>query len=380
MSIARRVHEIAIAVLFSAVVLTPLWAASETLPATAADSSAEAAPAPSASNPDAQIDEFNERKQRLRQAEFDLSFLRWSRLPEADRAAIRASLGSDAEAREDADRRRVGIDSKRAESLSDEHRRTQRSAEVQSKLLEDLDRHQNRELDALYEADTALQSDRAVLDLLRTDRKAAEQIDGLHVRNFLEYRARVTEFERRVDERMAALDGRALEISDRYEARRRKMQESVSSLEAERVDLGKRRSEALGTRGRSETIARRRAARNRARIWRIDRLDRALDEGYVPALDAAELGTWAGSEILKTGEFKITAPLWAVELDTPGSAGGHDVTVDVHSAEDRRLVSRITNRSLPHESFAVFDTPGEFYIEVKTRESASYRVRALEFR
>ena len=325
------------------------------------------------------LDQFKERRALLRRIEFDMSFIRWRDFPEAERARIRAELERAATEFEASDRARVEEQAQVVAAIAAQQRDLESRFTAANSRLDELDRQEEGEVARLYN-DRDLNRDRRRLELMETDREAAYEAEALAAGDVIEYINRRERYRRRIAERENELDVRAREVRVEYTARRNEESQNAFRVQAQQEQVYDSRIQAENRARQVHAMARKRAARNDTMIADIDALDRALAEEYAPETRPHPVADWEGNEGRMTGPFRVTTPLWAIDWNTFSQAGARNVSMDIFRSEDEQLVARVSNATPSYKSFKVLDTPGIYYIEIKTKAAVPYHIRIIEFR
>ena len=325
------------------------------------------------------LDQFKERRALLRRIEFDMSFIRWRDFPEAERARIRAELERAATEFEASDRARVEEQAQVVAAIAAQQRDLESRFTAANSRLDEFDRQEDGEVARLYN-DRDLNRDRQRLELMETDREAAIRAEALAAGDVIEYINRRERYRQRIAERENELDFQAQEVRAEYASRRNEERQNALRLQAQQEQVYDSQVQAENRARQIRAMARKRMARNDTTIADIDALDRALAEDYAPETRPYPVADWEGNEGRVTGPFRVTTPLWAIDWNTFSQAGARNVSMDIFRSEDERFVTRVSNTTLPYKSFKVLDTPGIYYIEIKTKEAVPYHIRIIEFR
>lgn len=215
---------------------------------------------------------------------------------------------------------------------------------------------------------------------METDRDAANEAEALANFEFVEYDERRRQYRQSIAEREEELDIEAQNVRADYAARRGEELATTALLQAQREQMYEDQYDAENRADQAHAMARKRTVRNAARIAEIDTLDQALAEGYVLESRPHTIMDWGGDKSLVTGPFRVATPVWAIDWDTFGHAGARNVSMDIFRSDDEQFVARVSNSAASYKSFKVFETPGIYYIKVKTKSPVPYHIQIIEFR
>lgn len=322
---------------------------------------------------------FKERRAVLRRIEFEMAFIHWRDFSDAERVRIRADLERTATEYDATDHARGEGQAEVLDALAAERQDLENQYSAVTSRLDEFDLDEEEEIARLYD-DPDLDLEREYLELMGTDRASAEKAGVRTIDDFIEYYYRNEEARKRMAERDDEMDAQAQEIRAEYAARRSAERERAVDIQAQEEQVYQDQLEVENRAQRVRAMARKRAMRNSTQIAEIDALEGARLEEYALESRPHTIVEWEGNKSRIMGPFRVKTPMWAIDWNTFSHAGARNVSMDIFRSEDDQLVVRVSNTTLPYKSFKILESPGIYYIEIKTREAIPYHIQIIEFR
>jgi hypothetical protein len=173
---------------------------------------------------------------------------------------------------------------------------------------------------------------------------------------------------------------RAAKVSSRHEANRAELQSNLKHLAREERGLRGRlqRSEAY-LRG-NISLAENRAFMDQNNLDRLNALDHALANDYVPLMRSIRTQRFQGVHGKKTQAFSVKTDLWRIEWKVTASplAPTRPFSLRAYLVAQEEPIARVLSRRPVRERFLIVKGPGEFFLDLSSDEGTSYEVNIYE--
>lgn len=121
----------------------------------------------------------------------------------------------------------------------------------------------------------------------------------------------------------------------------------------------------------------RQSQRAASSIGRLNSLDAALAEEYVPVLKVRTAGSWNGDASETTPPFEVSTPLMRMDWYVARGSRQSKINIGLYDAKDDKLRAAAIFKKPPHQSFLFVDGPGEYYIKINVEGQVRYLVEAF---